>query len=108
MYKNENKNLIPLYYYFYTGNEEICIGSKEYVEEMECYPDGPNGENGIVDEDFDDEPYSYYSEVYEAMTDIGCCETSEDIYHLMNQPIQDVIQKMRQKGFEMIYDPEEM
>lgn len=103
MYRNENNNLIPLYYYWY-DNDEICISGKEYVEAIGEYADGANGENGVVYDQFKNEPYSYFSEIADIMDELDYEELSEGIFSMEESSISELFSKMEARGFELIFD----
>lgn len=99
------KKLIPVYYQYDPSCNEVAISGKEYTDVMDCYADGANGENGIVDSDkVGSEPYNYFYEINNAMWSIDCPECAEGIFEITGYTIQEVIQKMAKLGFEMIED----
>ena len=99
------EKLIPVYYIYDSDYEEVTISGKDYVEYAECYADGANGENGVVYKRFKNEPYNYFHEINDAMWSLDHMENSESNFDITGCSIQQVINEMRSKGFEMIEDP---
>lgn len=98
------RNLIPVYYQYDPFCNEVIISGKDYVDAMDCYADGANGENGVVDDDCKGQPYNYYYEIKDAMWSINCSECAESLFEITSYTLQEVIQKMASLGFEMIED----
>lgn len=97
-------NLIPVYYQYDPSCNEVAISGKDYVDAMDCYADGANGKNGVVNPRFKGEPYNYFTEINDAMWSIDCPECAESLFEITGYTIQEVIQKMASLGFEMIED----
>lgn len=103
-----NGKLVPVYYIYDKEDNSISISGKEYVDVMDCYADGANGENGIVDSDKASyEPYNYFSEINEAMWSLNHPENYEGNFDMDGCTLKQVIAEMRAKGFEMICDSDE-
>ncbi len=98
------RKLIPVYYQYDSSCNEVTISGKDYVDYADQYADGANGENGVVYPYCKGEPYNYFAEINDAMWDIDCPECAEGLFEITGYTIQEVIQKMATKGFEMIED----
>ncbi len=97
-------DLVPCYYYVDDG--KIVISGMEYVDFMDMYADGANGEDGVIDEENKGEPYNYFCEINEAMWDIDCPEDSEAVFDMNGHSIEYIIAGMRKAGFLLIKDDE--
>ena len=98
---------IKVYYGFYCKEDnEIVLTAKDYFDKVEEVAECPNGEDGRLYDDFEDEPYNYYSEINDAMWGIDCEEDSEAIYSMNNLTIKEVIERMLDNGFELIHNNE--
>lgn len=98
----KTNELIPVYYSYDPDCDEISISGKDYADFMECFADGANGEDGVVYPRFHNEPYNYFREINDAMWDLDFEELSEGVFSTEDYTLQDVIDGMREKGFEMI------
>lgn len=103
----ENRNLIPVYYIYDEDENEISISGKDYVDYMDCFADGANGVDGIVDSDRSShEPYNYFYEINDAMWSLNHMELSEGSFDVEGFTLQQIISEMKTKGFEMICCPD--
>ncbi len=93
--------LIPVYYS--SGEYEMEISGKEYADYIGHFANEANGRNGIVYPQFKNEPYNYFDEIHDAILSMGCWEAAEPgLFEFTGHTLQEVIQYMATKGFEMI------
>ena len=102
--------LIEVYYGISHGLTEdenvIVVTAKDYLDKFDELSDAANGENGKVYPRFQNEPYNYYSEINDALWNIGCVENSESVFDMCGLDIETIIKRMEKHGFKLIHNEE--
>lgn len=97
--------MIEVYYGHY-DETWLTLTAKKYMDKLDIVADGPNDNNGKVYKEFKGEPYNYFSEIKDAMEEIGCSEQFEAVFDMCDLTLDEIINGMAERGFKLVHNDE--